>query len=86
MMQAMFAHQISSLVNLVIGRDGCLSCVLFYTQQKVRRGNLSLLSVELQLSFSNGPAVSDTGSARHPRGSLMAVDGALVTSPLMVSL
>lgn len=60
MMQSVFTHQISSLVNLVSGHYRCLSCVLFYTQQKVRRGNLSLLSVELQLFFSNGTAVRDT--------------------------
>ncbi|KAM6265052.1 phosphatidylinositide phosphatase SAC2 isoform 4-T4 [Spheniscus humboldti] len=68
-------------MNLVIRCYLCLSCLLFYTQQKVQRENLSLLC-ELHLFFSNCTAISDIGgNVHHPRDCLIAIDEAVVTLP-----
>lgn len=71
-------------MSLVIKCYPCLYCLLFYTQQKVQREDLSLLSVKLQLFFSNCAAISDVGgNVCNPRDCLIAIGETLVTLPLM---
>lgn len=61
-----------------------LSCLLFCTQCKVQRENLSLLCHGLQVFFLHGAAISDIGgNVHHPRDCLIAIDEAVLTLPLI---
>lgn len=59
MVQSMLAHQISSLMNLVIRCYLCLSCLYLLSCIRQQREILNLLS-ELQL-FSDCAAISGVG-------------------------